>query len=220
MRAAAAAIPSLAAATSSIWSAASTRPPGNTCAPPMNAMLSLRRTRKTSNGCAGRSRTTVDAGRATTALIDSVYSEFPGDAAKLNPVSYEDLRRRGRSDADGRRERARPGAGFLSTQLPRTGAPLDARRADARRSAAGAARAPHEPRVPRALRASRVRQERLRRARDRRGGGRLARDPHDAASVGGCRAPLRPSRELPRRWPSHRRHLTLRLSDARGAQHA
>src|SRR5258705_9336299 len=195
MRAAAAAIPSLAAATSSIWSAASTRPPGNTCAPPMNAMLSLRRTRKTSNGCAGRSRTTVDAGRATTALIDSVYSEFPGDAAKLNPVSYEDLRRRGRSDADGRRERACPGAGFLSTELPRTGAPLDAGRAHARRSAGGAARAPHEPRVSRALRASRVRQERLRRARDRRGGCPLARDAPRAPDVGGCPAPAaRPRR--------------------------
>ena len=33
---------SLTASMSSMWSAASTRPPGNTCAPPMNAMLSLR----------------------------------------------------------------------------------------------------------------------------------------------------------------------------------
>src|SRR5258706_14436820 len=186
----------------------------------MNAMLSLRRTRKTSNGCAGRSRTTVDAGRATTALIDSVYSEFPGDAAKLNPVSYEDPRRRGRSDADVRRERVCPGAGFLSTELPRTGAPLDAGRAHAPRSAGGAARAPYEPRVSRALRASRVRQERLRRARDRRGGCRVARDALDTASVGGCRAPVGRSRELPRLWRSHPPDVPLGRSGACAHQNA
>src|SRR5258707_3573361 len=54
-------------------SAASTRPPGNTCAPPMNAVSSWRRTMKTS-GPAGpsRSTTTVAAGRAFATITGDI----------------------------------------------------------------------------------------------------------------------------------------------------
>jgi hypothetical protein len=51
----------------------------------MNAMLSLRRTRKTSNGLPGRSRTTVDAGRAAAMLIDSVYLERRNAVEQRSP---------------------------------------------------------------------------------------------------------------------------------------
>src|SRR6185503_9498741 len=98
-------------------SAASTRPPGNTCAPPMNAMLSLRCTRKTSNGCAWRSRTTVDAGRASAMVIGVLYFAS-ADAAELNPVSYENDRG-GDGPATGlRREYVCAVGGYVSTELP------------------------------------------------------------------------------------------------------
>src|SRR6185503_17126097 len=138
----------------------------------MKAMLSLRRTRKTSKGRAARNRTTVDAARATATLIDSVYSgsrsgsgiRDPGCRAgiarrvkesgppswrcsRIKTVSYEDVRRGGRPDADGRRERVCAGACRVSTELPRTRTPLDAGRRHARRPAGDPARAPHEPRV-------------------------------------------------------------------------
>jgi hypothetical protein len=58
------------------WSAASTRPPGNTYAPPMNAVSWWRRTMNTSGPTLlSRMTTTVEAGRGLATIASGTFNE-------------------------------------------------------------------------------------------------------------------------------------------------